>query len=90
MPPPALLLELLHSVLLKSVAARHVLYQPTLGEDHINNHALPRGADRLLVSELKTRGLPWVMNNVETPRITDHLCLPPWQPRSDYLWPPRK
>ena len=39
--------------------------------------------------ELKARGLPWVANNVETPRITDQLCLPPWQPRSNYLWPPR-
>ena len=58
--------------------------------DYINNHALPRGADRLLVAELKARGLPWVANNVETPRITDHLNLPPWQPRSSYLWPPRK
>ena len=57
--------------------------------DYINN-ALPRGADRLLVAELKARGLPWVVNSVETPRITDQLCLPPWQPRSNYLWPPRK
>jgi hypothetical protein len=57
--------------------------------DRINN-ALPRGADRLLVAELKARGLPWVVNNVETPRITNQLCLPPWQPRSSYLWPPRK
>ena len=24
------------------------------------NHALPKGADRLLVAELKARGLPWV------------------------------
>ena len=58
--------------------------------DYINNRALPRGADRLLVAELKARGLPWVVNNVETPRITDHLQLPPWQQRSNYLWPPRK
>ena len=59
--------------------------------DYINNHALPRGADRLLVAELKARGLPgWVVNNVEAPRITDQLRLPPWQPRSNYLWPPRK
>jgi len=58
--------------------------------DYINNRALPYGAHRLLVAELKARGLPWVANNVETPRITDHLNLPPWQPRSDYQWPPRK
>ena len=59
--------------------------------DSINNHALPRGADRLLVAELKARGLPgWVMNSVAEPRITDQLYLPPWQPRSNYLWPPRK
>ena len=55
--------------------------------DRINN-ALPKGTDRLLVAELKARGLPWVANNVETPRITAQLCLPPWQPRSSYLWPP--
>ena len=58
--------------------------------DHINTHALPRGADRLLVAELKARGLPVVANSIETPRITDQLQLPPWQPRSNYLWPPRK
>jgi hypothetical protein len=58
--------------------------------DYINNRALPRGADRLLVAELKARRLPWVVNNVETPRITDLLHLPPWQPRSNCLWPPRK
>jgi hypothetical protein len=43
--------------------------------DNINNHYLPKGADRLLVAELKARGLPWVSNSVETPRITNHLCL---------------
>jgi hypothetical protein len=58
--------------------------------EYINGHALPRGADRLLVAELKARGLPWVASSIETPRITDDLCLPPWQPRSNYLWPPRK
>ena len=59
--------------------------------DYINNHALPKGADRLLVAELKARGLPgWVVNSIEAPRITDQLHLPPWQPRSNYLWPPRK
>jgi len=26
--------------------------------EYINNHALPQGADRLLVAELKARGLP--------------------------------
>ena len=42
--------------------------------DHINNHALPKGADRLLVAELKARGLSgWFVNSVETPRITDQL-----------------
>jgi hypothetical protein len=57
---------------------------------YINNHALPKGADRLLVAE-KARGLlGWVVNSIEAPRITDHLQLPPWQPRSNYLWPPRR
>jgi hypothetical protein len=59
--------------------------------EYINAHALPSGAERLLVAELKARGLPgWVVNSMEAPRITDRLCLPPWQPRSNYLWPPRK
>jgi hypothetical protein len=58
--------------------------------EYINGHALPSGAKRLLVAELKARGLPVVANSIETPRITDHLQLPPWQPRSNYLWPPRK
>jgi hypothetical protein len=58
--------------------------------DRINTHALPRGADRLLIAELKARGLPWVLNSIETPRIIDQLRLPAWQPRSDYLWPPRR
>ena len=58
--------------------------------EHVNN-ALPRGADRLLVAELKARGLSGsVLNSVEAPRITNQLHLPPWQPRSSYLWPPRK
>ena len=56
--------------------------------EYINGHALPSGAKRLLVAELKARGLPgWVVNSIEAPRITDQLCLPPWQPRSNYFWP---
>ena len=59
--------------------------------DQINTHALPRGAERLLVAELKARGVPgWVVNSIETPRITNQLCQPPWQPCSNYLWSPRK
>jgi hypothetical protein len=55
------------------------------------NRALPNGADRLLVAELKARGLQgFYVNSVKAPRITDELCLPPWQPRSNYLWPPSK
>jgi hypothetical protein len=58
--------------------------------EHINN-ALPNGADRLLDAELKARGLSgWFVNSIEAPRITNQLCLPPWQPRSSYLWPPGK
>ena len=57
--------------------------------DQINN-ALPKGADRLLVAELKARNLPFVMNSIETPRIIDQLRLPAWQPRSSHTWPPRK
>jgi hypothetical protein len=34
--------------------------------DYINNHALPKGADRLLVAELKARGLSdWMVNSVD-------------------------
>jgi hypothetical protein len=59
--------------------------------EYINGHALPSGAKRLLVAELKARGLPgWIVNSIEAPRITHQLQLPPWQPRSNYLWPPRK
>ena len=59
--------------------------------DRINTRALPRGADRLLVAELKARGLSgWFVNSIEAPRITNQLCLPPWQPRSSYVWPPGK
>ncbi|HYI31156.1 MAG TPA: hypothetical protein VD863_25210 [Bradyrhizobium sp.] len=57
--------------------------------EYINGQALPSGMKRLLVAELKARGLPWVVNNADTPRITDLLHLPPWGPRSTYLWPPR-
>ena len=58
--------------------------------EYINGHALPSGAKRLLVAELVARGLPgWVVNSIEAPRITGLLCLPPWHPRSNYLWPPR-
>ena len=57
--------------------------------DYINGHALPSGAKRLLVAELKARGLPWVVDSVEPPRITNQLYLPSWEPRSTYLWPPR-
>jgi hypothetical protein len=49
--------------------------------EYINTHGLPKGADRLLIAELKTRALPWVVNSIETPRIIDQLYLPPWQPR---------
>jgi hypothetical protein len=57
--------------------------------EHINKHALPKGAERLLVAELKARGLPgWVTNGIHAPRILDLLRLPPWHPRSNYLWPP--
>jgi hypothetical protein len=38
--------------------------------EYINGHALPSGAKRLLVAELKARGLPgWVVNSIEAPRI---------------------
>jgi hypothetical protein len=56
--------------------------------EFINNHNLPKGADRLLVTELKARGLPgWVTNGIHAPRIVDLLHLPPWHPRSNYFWP---
>jgi hypothetical protein len=47
--------------------------------DSINSHALPKGAERLLVAELKARGLQAILNGIEAPRIiTDRLYLPPW------------
>jgi hypothetical protein len=57
--------------------------------DYINKHALPKGAGRLLETELTARGMQgWVTNSIQTPRVIDVLCLPPWHPRSNYLWPP--
>jgi hypothetical protein len=59
--------------------------------EYINCHALPRGADRLLVAELKARGLPgWVVNGLQTHSITGQLYLPSWYPHTHSLWPPRK
>jgi hypothetical protein len=57
--------------------------------DYINKHALPKGAGRLLEVELIARELPgWVQAGIQTPRVIDVLCLPPWHLRSNYLWPP--
>ena len=57
--------------------------------DYLNKHALPKGIGRLLEVELIARKLPgWVQNSIQTARVIDVLCLPPWHPRSNYLWPP--
>jgi hypothetical protein len=57
--------------------------------DYINKHTLPKGAARLLEVECVARGLPgWVVNTLQIPRVINLLCLPPWEPRSHYLWPP--
>jgi hypothetical protein len=57
--------------------------------DYINNHALPKGAPRLLEVELIARELPgWVQAGIQTWRVIDLLCLPPWHPRANYFWPP--
>jgi hypothetical protein len=56
--------------------------------EFINDHNLPKGAERLLTAELVARDLPgWVTNSIHAPRIVDLLRLPPWHPRSDYFWP---
>jgi hypothetical protein len=57
--------------------------------DYLNKHALPKGADRLLEVELIARELPgWVQAGIQTLRVIDLLRLPPWRPRTNYLWPP--
>jgi hypothetical protein len=57
--------------------------------EFINDHKLPKGAERLLTAELVARGLPgWVVNSIHAPRIVDLLHLPPWHPRTGYFWPP--
>src|SRR5262249_47557932 len=56
--------------------------------DYINKQALPKGAERLLEVELIARELPGgVQAGIQTDRIIDLLRLPPWHPRSNYLWP---
>jgi hypothetical protein len=57
--------------------------------DHINKHALPKGAPRLLEVELIARELPgWVQAGIQTLRVIDLLHLPPWRRRANYFWPP--
>jgi len=56
--------------------------------DHINKNARPKGMGRLLEVELIARDLPgWVQGGIQTDRIIDVLRLPPWHPRTHYLWP---
>jgi len=58
--------------------------------EYINVHALPNGAERILVAELVARGLKgFVQNSIEAARITNELCLPAFQfdPRDPYVWP---
>jgi hypothetical protein len=58
--------------------------------EYINNHARPSGADRLLVAELIARGMEgFVMNSMQTPRITEELRLPAFEysAHQPYAWP---
>jgi hypothetical protein len=58
--------------------------------EYINGHALPLGAERLLVAELIARGLEgFVKNAVQTPRITEELRLPTFEysAHDRYAWP---
>jgi hypothetical protein len=61
--------------------------------EHINAHALPAQAERLLVAELVARELEgFVRNSIQTPRITEELRIPAFRfDRHDaYAWPPRE
>jgi hypothetical protein len=58
--------------------------------ERINTHALPAGAERLLVAELVARGLEgFVRNSIQTPRITEELRLPAFRfdQHDPYAWP---
>jgi hypothetical protein len=58
--------------------------------EHINAHALPSGAERLLVAELVARGLEgFVKNSMSIPQITKQLRLPPFKfnVHEPYAWP---
>jgi hypothetical protein len=58
--------------------------------EHMNEHALPKGAPCLLAAELVARGLPgWVENSVNATRITTMLRLPAFEfdAHHPYEWP---
>lgn len=58
--------------------------------EHLNAHALPHGAERLLVAELVARNLDgWVRNSVEIPRIVRRVQLPAFEYdiHAPYAWP---
>jgi hypothetical protein len=57
--------------------------------EHINAHARPSGAERLLVAELVARGLPAFAPKpyVDVPRISKKLRLPSFKyPGEPYAW----
>ena len=62
--------------------------------EYINGHALPSGAERLLVAELVARNLEGFGKSdgnifIRTPRITEDLCLPTFEysAHHPYAWP---
>ena len=62
--------------------------------EYINGHALPSGAERLLVAELIARNLEGFGKSlgnivIRTPRITEELCLPTFEysAHHPYAWP---
>jgi hypothetical protein len=64
--------------------------------EYINGHALPSGAERLLVVELIARNLEGFGKSlgnivIRTPRITGELCLPTFEysAHHPYAWPSR-
>jgi hypothetical protein len=88
------------------LAARNAVFDQKLAElllrivandrevEYINGHALPSGAERLLVAELIARNLEGFGKSfgnsfIRIPRITEELCLPTFEysAHHPYAWP---